>query len=495
VIILDKQTLGRGAVYIYIQVIVTAISAYVFWLIISQLTSSEVIGTLSAIISITEILTSFAAVGIPDSIQRFLGKSFSEGKTEDSKIYVTAALFIISIGVIASSLFILIGGSFFELIEIDSNLQLVLILIIGSNAIQTLLNSIVISSLKTRMLALINIISSISKIVLSIIVVLLGSGAIGLAMTYLLVDNVLSSIMLGVIIITLLKPVPKKIFKPKISFTNATKDILIGGLATWIPILVTTIGYQLGTIILFGSKGSSDTGVYFLTLNIVNGILLSSNSLFVIALPALSSMQDGRKRLAWQTIRWSSLISMPLSSALVFYSQDIMQLFGASYARGELSLQILLLSVLPTIVANGVANLVYSYGNYKQSLAIDFAMNIPRTVLYFALIPVYGIFGGATSFSIGSLVALIVSMLIVSKIRMFIFWKELIVVSIIPLAIGYLLYALQINYVVGILITIVLSYPILLKLHIITRSDILDLLTVLPSSISNQILQIWKKKD
>jgi O-antigen/teichoic acid export membrane protein len=492
---LDKQTLGRGAAYIYIQVFVTAISGYVFWLIMSHLTSSMVIGTLSAIISITEILTSFAAVGIPDSIQRFLGKTFSEGKTENSKVYVTAALFIISIGFIASILFILIGGSFLKLIEINSTLQLVLIFIIGSNAVRTLLNSILISSLKTRTLPLINIMSSTTKIALSIVVVLLGSGAIGLAITYLLVDNILSSIMLGVIIISMLKSVTKKEFETKISFTHATKNILIGGLATWLPILVTTFGYQLGTIVLFGSKGSSDTAVYFLTLNIVNGILLTSNSLFAIALPALSSMQDGRKKLAWQTIRWSSLISMPLSSALVFYSQDVIQLFGKSYVAGELVLQILLLSVLPTIVAAGIGNLVYAYGNYKQSLAIDFAMNIPRTVLYFLLIPVYGMFGGATSFVIGSLLALIVSIVIVSKIRMFIFWNELIMVSIIPLAIGYLMNALQINYAVGILITVVLSYLILLKLNVITRSDIHDLLSILPSSISNQILRIWKKKD
>ena len=490
---MDKQVLTRGAAFIYIQVIISAISAYVFWLIMTQLTSSVVIGTLSAIVSITEILTSFAVIGIPNSIQRFLGKTLSEGTVENSKIYFASSLFFISIGIIASSLLILIGGTFFQSIGNDLTLQLVLILIIGSKSIQSLLNSVVISSLKTGLLPVINIISSTIKIVLSVIMVLFGTGAIGLAISYLLVDSIVSSILLAFVIMKLLKPVSKKDFRPKIGFIHASKQILTGGMANWVPILVTTIGYHLGTIVLFSSKGSSDTGIYFLTLNIVNGILLSTMAIFTIALPALSSMQDGRKRLAWQTIRWSLLISLPLASSLIFYSQEIMRLFGENYTKGELSLQILLLSLLPIIVADGIGNLVFSYGNYKQSLAIDFAMNIPRTVLYFALIPIYGMMGGAMSFLIGSLFAFVVSVIVIYKIKIMIIWKDLALVSIIPLVIGFLIHALQVNYIFGIAITILISYSLLYKLHTITNSDIHDLLSILPSNFSNKILEVWKK--
>jgi len=90
VIRLDKQVLGRGAVYIYIQFIISAISGYFFWLIMTQVTTSAVIGSLSVVIATTEILSSVAIVGLPDSLQRFLGKSFYERKSEQSKIYVLA---------------------------------------------------------------------------------------------------------------------------------------------------------------------------------------------------------------------------------------------------------------------------------------------------------------------------------------------------------------------------------------------------------------------
>jgi O-antigen/teichoic acid export membrane protein len=490
---LNKQLLGRGAVYLYIQVVVSAISAYVFWLIMTQLTSSAVIGTLSAIIALAEILSSFALIGIQDSVQRFLGKTFSERKIEDSKVYFGASLFFTAIGIIASSLLVIFGQHFFKLNEIDSTLQLILILVIAAKSIQLLLSSVVISTLKTGVLALINIVSSTTKIVVSIVIVLLGSGIIGLTISYLLIDSTLSSILLGIVILKLLKPVSRKGIGRKLSFNNASKDILIGGVTSWIPILVTSIGYQLGTIVLFGSKGPTDAAIYFLTLNIVNGILFSTTAIFGITLPALSSMDDGRKRLAWQTIRWSAIISMPLSAFLVFFSQDVMRLFGESYVQGAKSLQILLLSILPTIVAGGIGNLVFSYGKYKQSLAIHLAMNVPRTVLYFTLIPIYGIIGGAVSFVIGSIFALLVTIIIIPKIRILVFWKDLLLISIIPLAIASLLYILQINFAYAIPLGIALTYIVLLKLRTITSTDIQDLLNVLPSAVSNQIVRIWKK--
>ena len=490
---MDKQVLTRGAAFIYIQVVVSAISAYLFWLIMTQITTSVVIGTLSTLVSIVEILASFAGIGIPGSIQRFLGKTFSTGKLADSKIYVVAALFFTSIGVMVSCLFIVLGGHFFELIKINTTLQFILIFVIISKSIQLLLTSVVISTLKTGVLAIVNTISSTTKIAISIIMVLLGAGITGLAFSYLLFDSLLSSVLLGVVIIRYMKPTSKEKIARTVSFVGASKEVLTGGLTNWLPLLVTNIGMQLGTIVLFGSKGANDAAVYFLAINIVNGILYSTVAIFAIALPALSSMQDRRKRLGWQTIRWSCLISIPLSLSLVFFSEDVMRLFGETYMKGAFSLQILLLSILPIILALGIANLAFSYGNYKQSLAIHLTMNIPRILLYLVLIPSYGIIGGAVSFVIGSILALIVSIIVISKIKINIFWKDLALISIIPLAIGYLLHTLQFNYIYAIPITIAVSYLILFKLYIVTGSDIQDLLSILPNSLSNQILIIWRK--
>jgi O-antigen/teichoic acid export membrane protein len=218
-------------------------------------------------------------------------------------------------------------------------------------------------------------------------------------------------------------------------------------------------------------------------------------SLFTVALPALSAMQDGRKRFTWHAIRLSALISVPFSSALIFYSREIMQLVGQTYIEASLSLEILLLSMLPTTVFTGVTVLVYSYGNYKQVLAIGLATSIPRTTLYFALVPVYGNTGAAMSYTIGAIVGFAVSVAIANKIKMQMSWKDLGYILIIPTGIAFGLDLLHVNFIVGIAATLVISYISLLRLRILKRTDIRDAVNILPNSISDQVTSILKMID
>ena len=101
-----------------------------------------------------------------------------------------------------------------------------------------------------------------------------------------------------------------------------------------------------------------------------------------------------------------------------------MALFGQDYINGSPSLQILLLSVLPATLTTGINILIYSYGNYRQVLIIGLASSIPRTILYFALVPIYGSNGSAISFTIGSIIGSIACIVICRKIGMLIFWKD-----------------------------------------------------------------------
>jgi len=490
----NKQAIGRGAAYIYIQFFVSSISGYIFWLIITQLTSSAIVGTLSAIIAITEILVSFAIIGIPDSVQRFLGKSFYEKNAESAKTYLAASFILVSLGILGTCLFIIIDNAVLKLTEIDYNLKLVIIAIVTSSAVNLLLTSIIISSLKTKVLPTVNIIASSSKIILSIFLILLGGGVVGISLSYLFVGNALSAILLAVYSIRLFRSVSKAdSARSEVGLRHASKDLLVGGVASWIPMLITNVGIQLGTIVLYGAKGSEDTAIYFISLTIVNALLVGTVSLTAIGLPILSSIRDGRKRFAWQTIRWGYLISVPLASSIFFYSREILNLLGQNYAEGETSLQILLLSLPPTIILSGISNLVYSYGNYKQSLAIDFFMGLPRTLLYFVLVPIYGSIGASMSFTVGSLAGLIVSIIVTRKIGMLIFWKDLVLVFFIPMLIGFILHSIEINYVIGIFATIIVSYVSLYKLNAITKSDVMDIVDILPDSLSNQISNFLRK--
>ena len=217
------------------------------------------------------------------------------------------------------------------------------------------------------------------------------------------------------------------------------------------------------------------------------------NSLFTIALPTLSGLRDYRKRIAWQTIRLSTIIILPFSCSLIFYSNEVMRLFGSDYVNGALSLEILLLSILPLCVISGVCTLLNSYGYYRHVLIIGLAMSVPQTLLYFALVPLYETTGAALGYTIGCIVGCIVSVLIAKKIGLHLFWKDLGIIFIVSTSFSYILSSIQLNYIPGILLTIALSYLLLLKINIVTKKDVTDFLEILPEGVANPILKFITK--
>lgn len=481
-----NKNLGRGTIFIYMESVAAMIFGYIFWIVLSRIGTIEIIGTFSALVSLSGIFAVIASLGIPEGVQRFLGKFFHQQKLTEAKIFVKSSFIIVSAGILVCALIIFILRDWMYVIfTFDFSLLNALILLMASSTIYVLIHSIVISSLNTRILPVSMLISWILRISLSIGVILIGAGAFGLALAY-TVGQILAGVLLGFMIMRIFKDsaVSKR---SEINYRKASKEISFSSAASWIPDLVMIIGIQLGTVVVFGTRGSNEAALYFISLTIVTGITAVVYSIFSIALPALSSMDDGRKRFAWHTIRLSLIISLPLTSSLIFYSKDIMELIGHDYVEGSLSLQILLLSMLPTAVQAGIGSLVYSYGHYRSFLIIGLASSIPRTILYFILIPLYGSTGASLAYTVGALIGFTVSILTAKKIGMLLFWRHLVLIFFIPLVLGFVLEYVHINYIVAIIVTVMSSYVLFMKLQILTRNDLQYSLEILPDRVSKPV--------
>jgi stage V sporulation protein B len=320
----------------------------------------------------------------------------------------------------------------------------------------------------------------------------MGYGILGLTLGYAFFGQALSSVLLGIFIVKMFKSAIKST-KPSITISNASKNLLVGGLVTWIPVLITTLGIDLGTVVLYNIYGSHQSGVYFIALAISNALIAIVNSIFTISLPVLSSMRDGRKRFVWKAIRICAIMALPLSSSIIFYSNDIMHLIGPNYEKGSVSLQVLLLSIFPTIVWFGISYLVFSYGQYRYNLIISIASSIPRTILYFTLVPIFGINGVAISYTIGSVIGFIASIIVANRIGMHIYWKPLAITFFLPLSVAFLFSTLNVSYIIGIVSTIIVTYLSLMKLHIIEKADGSFFIELMPNKISKSLITISNK--
>ena len=359
-------------------------------------------GTSSAVVSLSTIFTTVVIIGVPTGVQRFLGKSFSEQRFEDSRVYISASLIMVSLPIIVCSIGMLLAEDLIEnSFKINLNLIIISIVLMSSSAIATLFRSIVIASLKTRILPIASIVSTIVKIIVTIFLILWGTGAIGVTTGFTIAPIVASIILAGSIISLTFK---KSTFKREVSIIQACKNTIVASMASWIPGLISTVGNSTWINSGIGANGAGQAGLYFIAFSIVTGIATGTSVLSAIAYPALSAMTDGRKRFAWRIIKMSLVISLPFSSSLVFYSKEIMGLFGPNYIEGSSTLEILLLSMLPTALMSGISILVYSYGKYRYVLAIGLATTIPRVIFYFTLVPIFSGDGATLSYDIGSII-------------------------------------------------------------------------------------------
>jgi O-antigen/teichoic acid export membrane protein len=490
-----RNEVGKGAIYLYIQLISSMVSGYIFLILLARITTAEIIGTFSLLVSISEIFANIAVIGLPDSIQKFVGRSFLQHKRADAKVFVIISFILLSVGIVASCLVILFFKDWLSnTFGIGFGLIIVVDLMVTSYAIYAVLYSIIVASLKTKILPIIIIISSIAKVILSLSLVLMGYGILGLTLGYTFFGQILASVLLIIFISKIFKST-KKVNESVVTIRNASESLLVGGIVAWIPVLITTVGIDLGTLVLYNTYGSYQSGVYFIALAIANAINAIVYSIFTISLPVLSSMHDGRKRFVWQTIRISAIMALPLSCSIIFYSNDIMHLIGSSYEKGSSSLQILLLSSFPIIVLTGVETLVFSYGQYRHTLTISLATNIPRTILYIALVPIFGMTGVAISYTIGSVIGFIASIIVANRITMSIFWKPLALTFFLPLSLAFLLKTLNVNYIIGIITTIVVTYLLLMKLHIIEKTDGSFFTELMPNRISKPLITVSNKLE
>jgi O-antigen/teichoic acid export membrane protein len=453
----------------------------------SKLAPAETIGIASTVISLGVMFSSIASLGVPSAVQRFLGKSFAEENPRELRAFVTVSLFIISLGILGCCVAVFITQeALASLVDLDSFLVLLSILLVGSSALVVLLRSIMISVLKTKTLLITVILSSIAKFAIAVSLVQAGTNAIGLVIGF-TSQHVISAVVLGAVVLMTTKFATISITELKIK----SRMVFNAGLANWIPLFVSTISSQLGTVVVFGLHGAVQAGTYFMAFSVLTAVSGVMFSLFSVTFPVISGMTDGRKRLTLKIIKISLVLTLPFGSSMIFYSDELMGLLGEAYSTAALPLSILLLSLLPVAITSGISNLAYAYGRNKQVLAIGLATNLPRALLYFPLVDEAGGIGAATAFVIGSTLGLVLSIAISRRIGIMLDWKNCIVIFIVPITTNLVLSGIGVPYFVGVPLTIIFSYLALFKLRIMTPDDLKELEGAVPQTISAHGMKLF----
>ena len=88
---------------------------------------------------------------------------------------------------------------------------------------------------------------------------------------------------------------------------------------------------------------------------------------------------------------------------------------------------------------------------------------------------------------------MIASIIVAYRIGFPIFWKPLAFTFFLPLSLAFMLSALNVSYIIGIVTTIIVTYLLLMKLHIIEKTDGSFFLELMPNKISKPLIAISNK--
>jgi O-antigen/teichoic acid export membrane protein len=457
------RKITRSSFYLYLSTLVASFLGYIFWLIISKLTLPDMVGLASTTVSIAVILGSFTLLGIPTGIQRFFGKAVAEKDMDSLKLYLSNGFTIL---ILASGIFAC-GFLFLNWLTEFTSLPMKLLVIIGllifTGSIYPLFNALFISLLRTELVMYVSISASACRLITGILLVLIGLGAFGITFGYF-------TLSLISLIVYMLVGLPKLTLQ-----RNYAGELFKAGHASWLPTVIFILGTQLGVVAVYGFHGAFQAGQYFIAYAIARVVLAIPSSLLGLMFPVLSGMEDGRKRASWRAIRLTLAIVTPIAVILVVYAKIVLEFFGSDYVEAWPILVLLLVGIIPLAIVEGVNVLAYAYGLYSLVLALGIIVSLPRTILYLFLTPLFGGFGTAEAYLVGTIAGVIGAGVVANKIGLVINWKIISTIFLIPLILGLILHFSGLWWVLGVPLILTVTLLAYARLGIVYKKDLVEI--------------------
>jgi O-antigen/teichoic acid export membrane protein len=469
------------------------ILGYIFWLLISNLTGAETIGRVAAAMALGWILTSISTLGIPTGIQRFLGIAVAENNASLINRYSKVSIFLLAISssILTLSL-VLLSKEITLILNLPQEMFFISIIMVLGAGIYQLLRAVMVSTLKTKMLLVADTLGEISRIIVTVVLITSFYGDLGILSGFLALFLIPSLILLPGFI----KILGRYGDNVKLEIRKTSAIIIKASSVSWIPTIITQFGTQMGLLIAFGFLGGFETGIYFIAFALFSIIFAIPSSILSIAYPTISGMKTGKEQFLHASIKFALILSIPISVAAMIYSSSILALFGGDFQVGSLITLLLLISVVPSTVSTAFVYLAYSHGKYGYVMAIGLVGSGAKVALYPFLIPLFGALGVSIAFLVGSVFALLASIVIGRNMNFRPKWLEIGLMSVTATVVGIPFVFVQ-SAALGIIVITGVSWVLYIRLGIVKLDEARYILSAtlpdkLAATISNGIERVDK---
>lgn len=486
--------MGKNIWYASISNVIPAILTYAFWFVAARFVGPEAIGHTSAIASFVMIVTTIDVLNMSLGMKRYLGIASADKDKGRFKQIIASTVLLTSI-LMAASIAVLLTPSFqvLELLSIDRQYVWIIIAMIPAMAFQQIFNEALVAAMKSKHTVIPMIIGSIARFpVLFVAIYAFGSTSYGVIISYSLVLFVTAAFYVAYtfrIFRGTSTPATTNLFKN-------IKLILHASLASWVPHIISVLGSQLGIITVFSVVGAAAGGQFYIpmamfmaSLFIVGGINRVSHALI-----AGMEKKEQQTEHASYSLKIAFIFTLPIASTLFFFAGDYLSLMGREFGDASEALAILMISLPMVIISEIVYYFAYGRGDHGAVLRLGIAGNVPRTVLYFVLVPMLSVNGAALAYLVGSMSQLVLSIYMGKRHDIRFDYKSYAVAIAVPVSIGFVMWQIGLHYAISTVVIIIGSFLAFVRIHVFTDTELRNLLFAsLPTRTAERIYPVLSR--
>ena len=410
IIMSNVRTIFANMSWMMISQIINSLCAFIWTLLMARYLGVSNFGIFGTAVSFSTIFLIIADFGLTSYIVRSISTDF-EKEYKYLGVALTLKLFLAILYMIAIVITLLILGW-------DNYTVIICLLFAIENVIKSFTN-ILYSSFqaheKMKYQAISNTILSILTFIFIIIITFTNWKLYGIALAYILA-NIITLIYTY---LTLRKHiiVPKFILDIKFS-----KKLLMGGLPFALMALFSTIYYSIDMVMLQQFSGPYSTGLYNSTYKLITVLNLFYTIYTSVVFPVMSKLFKNEKDLLHlsfnKSIKYLSLVTIPLSIATVYYASDIITfVYGNQYLEAAGVIKILIWTIIFLFV-NGACSLVLNASHKEVSVTKIYSIAaLFNVVLNLILIPNYDVFGASVATVLSEILIFVLELYVLSKIN------------------------------------------------------------------------------
>lgn len=344
---------------------------FIFWIIVSRLYEPGEIGIFVTFISIASLISTVSLLGFDYSLIRFLKKY------DNYNSFINSSFSLVIVSSISLSLLFFAGVSIWapKIVVLINQPYYILLFLFFSvfYALSIILNNIFIAFLKSHYYLLQNLLTSILKIIILVILFLV----LGTSILEPWIIAIFLSFMIGIYYLrsevndykfsfTIDRGLLSKIFR--FSSSNYLVSILGNGTALILPLMVLNI------------IGSENSAYYYISFTLGSLLFVIPNSFSTSLFAESSSKEIEFKSNLKKVLKKSYLMLLPIVIGLILFGKYVLLIFGNQYIAGSILLSYLAISSL-FIAINSFYN-TYLRINLKMKELISITAYSSITLLF-----------------------------------------------------------------------------------------------------------------